>query len=124
HSGAPRPAFARCASYGGLASAEARERVGGSGEPGIQTRTPSSYLDSGFAPFGAPRNDQRTMILRLSNAFGRMFNALAVLAALTLLAMVVLVTADILLRNMTRTGFPWANEVSEYALYVITLLTA
>ena len=46
------------------------------------------------------------------------------LAALTLLAMVVMVTADIILRNLTRTGFPWANEVSEYALYVITLLTA
>ena len=38
--------------------------------------------------------------------------------------MVVMVTADIILRNLTRTGFPWANEVSEYALYVITLLTA
>ena len=61
---------------------------------------------------------------RLSNAFSRLFNALAVLAALILLVMVVLVTGDILLRNMTRTGFPWANEVSEYALYVMTLLTA
>ncbi len=61
---------------------------------------------------------------RLSNAFGRLLNALAILAALTLLAMVVMVTADIILRNLTRTGFPWANEVSEYALYVITLLTA
>src|SRR6478609_4133878 len=61
---------------------------------------------------------------RLSNAFGRLLNALAVVAALTLLAMVVMVTADIVLRNLTRTGFPWANEVSEYALYIITLLTA
>src|SRR3979411_667549 len=61
---------------------------------------------------------------RLSNAFGRLLNALAILAALTLLAMVVMVTADILLRNLTRTGFAWSNEVSEYALYVITLLTA
>src|SRR3954452_20756677 len=61
---------------------------------------------------------------KLSNLFGRLLNALAVAAALTLLAMVVMVTADILLRNLTRTGFPWANEVSEYALYVITLLTA
>ena len=41
-----------------------------------------------------------------------------------LLVMVVLVTADILLRNITRTGFPWANEVSEYALYAMTLLAA
>jgi TRAP-type C4-dicarboxylate transport system permease small subunit len=61
---------------------------------------------------------------RLSNAFGKLFNALAVLAALTLLAMVVMVTADIVLRNVTRSGFPWANEVSEYALYITTLLTA
>ena len=61
---------------------------------------------------------------RLSNAFGKLLNALAVAAALTLLAMVVMVTADILLRNLTRTGFAWSNEVSEYGLYVITLLTA
>jgi TRAP-type C4-dicarboxylate transport system permease small subunit len=63
-------------------------------------------------------------VSRLSNIFGRVFEALAVAAALLLLAMVVLVTADILLRNLTRTGFPWANEVSEYALYMMTLLTA
>jgi TRAP-type C4-dicarboxylate transport system permease small subunit len=61
---------------------------------------------------------------RLSHAFGRLFDALAVLAALVLLAMVVLVTADILLRNLTRSGFPWANEVSEYALYLMTLMVA
>jgi TRAP-type C4-dicarboxylate transport system permease small subunit len=63
-------------------------------------------------------------VSRLSNIFGRVFEALAVAAALLLLAMVVLVTADILLRNLTRTGFPCANEVSEYALYMMTLLTA
>jgi len=61
---------------------------------------------------------------RLSTAFGKLFNTLALLAALTLLGMVVMVTADIVLRNLTRTGFPWANEVSEYALYITTLLTA
>ena len=61
---------------------------------------------------------------RLSTAFGRLFDALAALAALILLAMVVVVTADILLRNLTRGGISWANEVSEYALYLITLLTA
>jgi TRAP-type C4-dicarboxylate transport system permease small subunit len=63
-------------------------------------------------------------MIRLSAAFGKLLDALAVAAALILLAMVVLVSADIALRNLTRTGFPWANEVSEYALYVITLLTA
>ncbi len=61
---------------------------------------------------------------RLSLFFGRLFDALAILAALILLAMVVSVTADIILRNTTRRGFVWANEVSEYALYLMTLLTA
>ena len=61
---------------------------------------------------------------RLSTAFAKMLDVLAVAAAFVLLAMVVLVSADIILRNLTRTGFPWANEVSEYALYAITLLTA
>jgi TRAP-type transport system small permease protein len=69
------------------------------------------------------QNTQAAMS-RLSAAFGRLFDVLAVTAALTLLVMVVLVTADIMLRNMTRAGFPWANEVSEYALYGMTLLTA
>jgi TRAP-type C4-dicarboxylate transport system permease small subunit len=61
---------------------------------------------------------------KLSAAFGRLLEALAVIAALTLLAMVVIVTADIVLRNVTRSGLLWANEVSEYALYGMTLLTA
>ena len=65
-----------------------------------------------------------TTVARLSAAFGRLLDALAVLAALILLAMVVIVTADIVLRNLTRGGFIWANEVSEYALYLMTLLTA
>lgn len=63
-------------------------------------------------------------MIRLSNAFGRLFDALATLAALILLAMVVTVTADILLRNLAHGGIAWSNEVSEYALYLITLLTA
>jgi TRAP-type transport system small permease protein len=61
---------------------------------------------------------------RLSAIFGRVFDALAVAAALTLLAMVALVTADVVLRNSVSGGISWANEVSEYALYVMTLLTA
>jgi TRAP-type C4-dicarboxylate transport system permease small subunit len=61
---------------------------------------------------------------RLSALLARLFNLLAVVAALILLAMVVLVTADIVLRNTARTGFAWANEITEYGLYLITLLTA
>ena len=60
----------------------------------------------------------------LSDAFGRLFDGLAAIAALLLLAMVALVTADIILRNTLGTGFAWSNEVTEYALYLITLLTA
>jgi TRAP-type transport system small permease protein len=61
---------------------------------------------------------------RLSAMFGRLLDALAMAAALILLAMVAIVTADIVLRNSTGGGFAWANEVSEYALYLITLLAA
>jgi TRAP-type transport system small permease protein len=62
---------------------------------------------------------------RLSRFFGKLFDALAVTAALILLAMVVTVTADIVLRNAVRGGgITWANEVSEYSLYLMTLLTA
>jgi len=61
---------------------------------------------------------------RLSALLGRLFDLLAVAAALILLAMVIVVTADIVLRNTARVGFAWANEITEYALYVITLLTA
>ena len=60
----------------------------------------------------------------LAAFFGRVFDALAGMAALILLAMVVVVSGDIVLRNVAGKGFPWANEVSEYALYIITLLAA
>jgi TRAP-type C4-dicarboxylate transport system permease small subunit len=61
---------------------------------------------------------------RLSALLGRLFDLFATAAAVTLLAMVALVTADIVLRNTLGTGFAWSNEVTEYALYLITLLTA
>ena len=61
---------------------------------------------------------------RFSVLLGRLFDLLAIVAALILLAMVMLVTADIVLRNAARIGFAWANEITEYALYLITLLTA
>lgn len=61
---------------------------------------------------------------RFSDLYGKLLDTLATIAALLLLAMVVIVTGDILLRNFVSKGFIWANEVSEYALYLITLLTA
>ncbi len=61
---------------------------------------------------------------RLSSLYGKLLDGLALIAALLLLAMVIIVTGDIILRNVANTGFIWANEVSEYALYLITLFTA
>lgn len=61
---------------------------------------------------------------RLSAAFGRVLDVLAIAAALILLGMVAIVTADVALRNVAGAGIVWANEVSEYALYAMTLLTA
>lgn len=61
---------------------------------------------------------------RLSALYGKLLDALAAIAALILLAMVIVVTGDIVLRNTVSKGFVWANEVSEYALYLITVLTA
>jgi TRAP-type C4-dicarboxylate transport system permease small subunit len=61
---------------------------------------------------------------KLSTLFGQLFDLFAAVAALLLLAMVAVVTADILMRNALGVGFSWANEVTEYALYIITLLTA
>lgn len=63
-------------------------------------------------------------MIHVGAAFGRLLDALAAAAALLLLAMVVVVCADIVLRNVTGAGIAWANEASEYALYVMTLLTA
>jgi TRAP-type C4-dicarboxylate transport system permease small subunit len=63
-------------------------------------------------------------VRRTSAALGILYHVLAVLAALLLLAMVVVVSGDILLRNISRAGISWANEVSEYALYLTTLLAA
>jgi TRAP-type transport system small permease protein len=63
-------------------------------------------------------------VTALSDAFGRLFEVLASLASAILLAMVAVVSADILLRDVFGSGLVWADEVSEYALYVITVLTA
>jgi TRAP-type transport system small permease protein len=60
----------------------------------------------------------------LSRTFGRLFELMANVGSAILLAMVGLVSADILLRDVFGSGIAWADEVCEYALYVITVLTA
>ena len=61
-------------------------------------------------------------------AYGRLIEALAVVASLLLLAMMLLICADVFTRNVPVPGLPlgiaWSNEVSELILYLITLLAA
>lgn len=65
---------------------------------------------------------------RLSAQYGRLLASLALAGCAVLLLTMLVICADVLLRN-TRIvpgvlGVPWANEVTEYALYFITVLTA
>ncbi len=64
----------------------------------------------------------------LSEAYGRFLSALAMLGCLTLLAMMLVIVADVLLRNLAPPGWPkglaWSNEVSELMLYFITMAVA
>lgn len=60
----------------------------------------------------------------LSRAYGRLLDGLMLAASLLVLAMALMIGADVALRNLGQGGLPWSNEVSEYILYGVTLLTA
>lgn len=64
----------------------------------------------------------------LSGLFGKLVGALALAGCAVLFLMMAVICVDVLLRNVRvvpgMLGLPWANEVTEYALYFITLLTA
>jgi TRAP-type transport system small permease protein len=63
-----------------------------------------------------------------SRAYGKLLDALAALAAVILLGMTLMICADVLLRNVALVpgmrGLAWSNEVSEAALYLVTMMTA
>jgi len=63
---------------------------------------------------------------RLSRWYGGVLTFFASLAAVLLFFMMLLICADVLSRNLPAIGFKlkWANEVSEYGLYLITYLAA
>ena len=61
---------------------------------------------------------------RLSQAFGRALDALMLLACLLLLAMTLIIGADVITRNARIGAIPWSGEVSEDILYLLTLLAA
>ena len=65
---------------------------------------------------------------RISQQYGRFLAALALTGCAVLLATMLVICADVFLRNVRiapgMLGVPWANEVTEYALYFITMLSA
>jgi len=65
---------------------------------------------------------------RLEQAYGRLLAGLALAGCAVLFLMMAAICVDVLLRNVRLVpgmlGLPWANEVTEYALYLITVLTA
>lgn len=61
---------------------------------------------------------------RLSEWFGRLLDALVVAACLLLLAMTVMIGADVVSRNLGAGGVAVSNELSEDILYLMTLLVA
>ena len=64
----------------------------------------------------------------LEAAYGRVLEALALVACALILAMTLMICADVFLRNVrivpSMVGLAWSNEISEAMLYLITLLTA
>lgn len=65
---------------------------------------------------------------RLSEQYGRFLAGLALAGCGVLFLMMLVICVDVLFRNVRivpgMLGVPWANEVAEYALYLITMLTA
>jgi len=59
-----------------------------------------------------------------SRAYGRVLDAMMFIACMLLLAMTLLIGADVATRNTGLGGIPWSNEVSEEILYLLTLLSA
>jgi TRAP-type C4-dicarboxylate transport system permease small subunit len=61
---------------------------------------------------------------RLSNAFGHILDGLMLVACLMLLAMTLLIGADVVTRNIGLGGVAWSGEASEDIIYLMTLLAA
>jgi TRAP-type C4-dicarboxylate transport system permease small subunit len=67
-------------------------------------------------------------VTRLSGLYGKLLAGLALAGCAVLFAMMLVICLDVLLRNARivpgMVGIAWANEVTEYALYLITILVA
>lgn len=68
------------------------------------------------------------MSARVSHAYGRLLAALALGGCAVMFAMMLVIVADVALRNLALPGLPrgldWSNEVSELMLYLTTVLVA
>jgi len=67
-------------------------------------------------------------VRRFEAAYGRVLDALALIACALILGMTLMICADVFLRNVriipAAVGLEWANEISEAMLFLVTLLTA
>ena len=65
---------------------------------------------------------------RASRVYGKLLEALAVLACVMVFAMVMMICTDVLLRNVaiipTMRGLDWSNDITEAMLYLITMCAA
>ena len=61
---------------------------------------------------------------RLNDLYGSVLDVLALLGCALLFAMMLMICADVGLRTLGWGSVPWANEMSEYILYVSTFLSA
>ena len=65
---------------------------------------------------------------RLEAAYGKLLEAFALAACALGVGMTLMICADVLLRNVRIVpgvaGLEWSNEISEGALYLVTMLTA
>jgi len=61
---------------------------------------------------------------RLARLQEHLLNAMMGISCLLVLAMMLIITGDVILRNLGLQGIPWSNEVSEDILYLMTLLAA
>jgi TRAP-type transport system small permease protein len=63
-------------------------------------------------------------MVKLSRWYGRLLEAMLLVACLLLLGMTLLIGIDVLLRNLGAGGVAPSNELSEDALYLVTLIAA
>jgi len=65
---------------------------------------------------------------RLSELYGKLLTGFALVACLLLFLLMLMICADVLLRNLAifpgLRGLAWSNEISENMLYLVTMLTA